>query len=212
MCTVIVRPGALMGIRDEFTDRPWEGPGEHWPDAHPGVVGGRDLRAGGTWLAAHRASGRVAALLNGYGAPAPEERRRSRGELPLRAVTEGGVPEVELTRYDPFHLVYTDPSDRWLWSWDGERLTGAELPEETTMVVNSGLTGPRVTAHLERFRASEDWWPLVEAEPADDPAALIVRHELPDGRVYASLSITLVTPESYEFRRIGSDHEIVVHP
>ncbi|MGW0199243.1 NRDE family protein, partial [Nonomuraea sp. NPDC003201] len=53
MCTLIVKPGrtlTLMGVRDEFTDRPWEAPGEHWPE-HPGVVGGRDLKAGGTWLA-----------------------------------------------------------------------------------------------------------------------------------------------------------------
>ncbi|MEV0587782.1 NRDE family protein [Nonomuraea sp. NPDC050310] len=207
---MIVRPGALMGIRDELADRPWEGPGEHWPDDYPGVVGGRDLKAGGTWLAVHRESGRVAALLNGRGTLAPETDRVSRGDLPLRAVTVGGLPEVDLTRYDPFHLVYTDRAGGRLWSWDGEHLTETLLPDETVMIVNDGMEGPRVTAHLDRFRATSDWWSVVGDEPAADPSALLLHYELPDGRVYASLSITLVTPQSYEFRQIGSDHEIVV--
>ncbi|MFD2351737.1 NRDE family protein [Nonomuraea ferruginea] len=97
-----------MGIRDEFADRPWEGPAEHWPD-HPGVVGGRDLKAGGTWLAVDRQARRAAALLNGRGLPAPEIRKLSRGDLPLLAVSSGEMPDVDLTRYDPFHLVLAQP-------------------------------------------------------------------------------------------------------
>src|SRR5690242_7198433 len=44
------RPLILAAVRDEFADRPWDPPGEHRASA-PGLVGGRDRGAGGTWLA-----------------------------------------------------------------------------------------------------------------------------------------------------------------
>ena len=55
MCTVIVSldpdnpvPLLLLGIRDEFTGRPWQRPARHWPGSP--LTGGRDEQAGGTWL------------------------------------------------------------------------------------------------------------------------------------------------------------------
>src|SRR5260370_29485289 len=64
MCTAIlsIEPGApvlLAGVRDELVDRAWEPPGRHWPD-YPGLVGGRDLQAGGTLLALAPGAPRVA--------------------------------------------------------------------------------------------------------------------------------------------------------
>ncbi|MEV5557534.1 NRDE family protein [Nonomuraea wenchangensis] len=193
MCTLIVRTGrplTLMGVRDEFTDRPWEGPGEHWPD-YPGVIGGRDLKAGGTWLAVNPAARRAAALLNGRGRAAAERTKVSRGDLALRAAYTGEGPRGDLSRYDPFHLVLATLDGVRLFSWDGERLTTADLPDGTSMVVNEGLdpASPRVLAHLPRFEAAQTWRDLAAAEPSADPGALIVRHELPDGRIFASLSV-----------------------
>ncbi|MGW4474739.1 NRDE family protein [Nonomuraea sp. NPDC004354] len=202
MCTVIVRTGeplSLLGVRDEFADRPWEGPGEYWPE-YPGVVGGRDLKAGGTWLAALPARARVAAVLNGYGLPADERTKISRGELPLRAVVAGGMPEAELPRYDPFHLVVADRSRARVWSWDGERLRTADLPEGTSVIVNSGRADdPKAVELLPLFDAAADWHDLV--------GAATVRHELPDGRVHASLSATLITIGArldYDFSDLSS--------
>lgn len=51
----------LAANRDEFHDRP-SAPLAEWPDA-PGLFGGRDLRAGGSWLALS-ANGRLAAVTN----------------------------------------------------------------------------------------------------------------------------------------------------
>lgn len=197
MCTVIVRTGqplTLMGVRDEFADRPWEGPGEHWP-AYPGVTGGRDLKAGGTWLAVDPAAKRAAALLNGHGTLAPDAVRVSRGDLPLRAVAAGGMPDVELSHYDPFHLVLVEESRARLWSWDGVRLAAADLPDGTSMIVNTGLDqdDARVIAQLPRFAATDDWWTLTAAEHSSAPESLLIRHVLPDGRMFASLSVTKVT-------------------
>lgn len=54
-------PLRLIANRDEFHARP-TAPLAEWPDLE-GVIGGRDLQAGGSWLAVHR-RGRVAALTN----------------------------------------------------------------------------------------------------------------------------------------------------
>ncbi|TMR16456.1 NRDE family protein [Nonomuraea turkmeniaca] len=214
MCTLIVRTGqplTLLGVRDEFADRPWEGPGEHWPE-YPGVIGGRDLKAGGTWLALHPAARRAAALLNAYGTPAAEATKISRGDLALRAAYTGELPGADLTRYDPFHLVLADLAGVRLFSWDGERGTVSRLPEGTSMVVNSGLdpANERVIAYLPRFR-TEVWRELIAAEPSADPGALIVRHELPDGRVFASLSVMEVAlaPDgvTYDFTDLTAERD-----
>lgn len=63
MCTVValVRPGRVLlaANRDERIDRPWDPPAEYWP----GILGGRDRTAGGTWMALNKA-GVVATVLN----------------------------------------------------------------------------------------------------------------------------------------------------
>lgn len=68
MCLIAFdhRPGSdtplrLVANRDEFHARP-AAPLSRWKDA-PDIVGGRDLEAGGTWLAVHR-RGRFATVTN----------------------------------------------------------------------------------------------------------------------------------------------------
>src|SRR4051812_23307899 len=114
MCTAIIGyapsarvPLLLAGVRDELTDRAWRPPTRHWPD-HPGLVGGRDELAGGTWLALDPATPRVACVLNGVGRAAPERTRRSRGELPLLLAGTGAL-EGDPAPYDPFHLIGAEP-------------------------------------------------------------------------------------------------------
>lgn len=129
-----------MGVRDEFVAREWESPGAHWAD-RPSVVGGRDLRAGGTWLAVDPGVPRVATVLNGRGRLADEDGRVSRGELPLRIASDGKLGEIDLRGFDPFHLVGAEPGRVRLWSWDGDRLGERELGAGLHMIVNSGLEG-----------------------------------------------------------------------
>ena len=143
MCTAIlsIEPGApvlLAGVRDELVDRAWEPPGRHWPD-HPGLVGGRDLLAGGTWLAVAPAARRVACVLNARGRMAPAGSRRTRGVLPLQAAEDGKLGRAGLAEFDPFHLLSAEPGAAVLWSWDGERLAERELGAGLHIVVNSGL-------------------------------------------------------------------------
>jgi hypothetical protein len=143
MCTAIVsvEPGGtllLAGIRDELTDRAWLRPGRHWPE-YPGLVGGKDLLAGGTWLAVAPAERRVACVLNGRGRMAPPGSRRTRGVLPLQAAAEGRLVPTGLADFDPFHLLVASPDLVMLGSWDGERFTEQKLGPGLHMIVNSGL-------------------------------------------------------------------------
>jgi uncharacterized protein with NRDE domain len=68
----------VAGNRDEFHERPTAALG-WWSDA-PEVLGGRDLRAGGTWLALAR-SGRFALVTNFRDANGAPSAAPSRGQL-----------------------------------------------------------------------------------------------------------------------------------
>jgi Transport and Golgi organisation 2 len=223
MCTAIlsIEPGApvlLAGVRDELLDRAWEPPGRHWPD-HPGLTGGRDLRAGGTWLAVNPAARRVSCVLNGRGRAAPEAGRRSRGVLPLHAADEGKLDRAGLHAFDPFLVLSAEPGAAVLWSWDGEHLAERELGAGLHIVVNSGLDDAvgdlpdheraRIAHFLPRLRAARRpspgpdgtveqawgaWLPLLNGDglATDDTRALIVRRDLGSGRIWGTTSISLV--------------------
>ena len=85
MCTLIALhrcfpevPLAIAANRDEYLDRPAEGPAvRHWCGAE--VLAPRDARAGGTWLGIN-AQGVFSGLTNRPN-PNPDPARRSRGLL-----------------------------------------------------------------------------------------------------------------------------------
>lgn len=70
-------PFIVLANRDEFYQRPTQ-PVNFWED-NPNIFGGRDLKAGGSWLATDR-RGRLAAVTNFREFPAPQA-ECSRGEL-----------------------------------------------------------------------------------------------------------------------------------
>lgn len=85
MCLIVLAIGQqsdypliLAANRDEFHARPTR-EAHWWPDK-PAVLGGRDLQAGGTWLALNR-SGRFATVTNYRDAQPPSPKHRSRGHL-----------------------------------------------------------------------------------------------------------------------------------
>jgi len=105
------RPWLLLGNRDEFHARPTAA-AHAWADA-AGVVGGRDLQAGGTWLALNR-NGRFAAVTNvrtGNAATAA----RSRGELVAQFLAGAQAPldyasavAASRDQFGPFNLIVGD--------------------------------------------------------------------------------------------------------
>ena len=121
MCLIVVAwharrdlPLVVAANRDEWRDRP-AAPAHWWPD-RPGVLAGRDLKAGGTWLGITR-EGRFAAVTN-YRDPA--ERRStapSRGALAIDFLLGGDSPAGYLARlapqagrYNAFNLIVGDAS------------------------------------------------------------------------------------------------------
>jgi hypothetical protein len=258
-------PLLLLGIRDEFTGRPWRPPARHWPGSP--LIAGRDEQAGGTWLAVHPEVPRVSCILNGRGEAAPPSRRRSRGELPLRAAQQG--PEAlrtlhadhdALASYDPFYLVCADRAAVLLLGWDGTQPTLSDLPPATHLLTNAGHAyppapapspaasgepvsgepaadpkavrfGPKFAAHRPPGDPAAtikdawgDWLTLAGGDDlADDDdlaagedvaedgsGAIIVRRELPDGRVWGSTSVSLVALSRdgrlrYDFQPVPAD-------
>ncbi len=84
----------LVANRDEFHARPSAAAAFHSDD--PNVYGGRDLRAGGSWLSLSR-RGRVVAVTN-VRVGLPEIGTRSRGELVQRLVRSQQAMDCEIER------------------------------------------------------------------------------------------------------------------
>jgi len=117
MCLVVLGwqqhpefPLIIAGNRDEFHSRPTEH-GHWWPDA-PDIVGGRDLQAGGTWLALHR-GGRFATVTNFRDAQQPSPKYRSRGHLVTDFLNSTETPTDYLNgidggEYAGFNLLVSD--------------------------------------------------------------------------------------------------------
>lgn len=85
MCLILfayrIHPGyklILAANRDEFYKRPTE-PARWWPDA-PGLLAGKDLKAGGTWMGITK-NGKIAALTNYRTPDAQNPDAPSRGKL-----------------------------------------------------------------------------------------------------------------------------------
>jgi uncharacterized protein with NRDE domain len=120
MCLLVVAidshprlPLIVAGNRDEFHVRPTR-EAHWWPD-YPDIVGGRDLQAGGTWLAMSR-SGRFAAVTNYRDAQHETGHFRSRGRLITDFLT-GVMPSLDYlesidgSQYAGFNLLVADGAD-----------------------------------------------------------------------------------------------------
>lgn len=172
MCTVVIRvpddpsqPTRLLAVRDEDPARPWNPLGRWWPEPHHGVVGVRDARAGGAWLAADPDAHRLAVLLNRADVEGrPESELVSRGGLVLDSVagtSPSGIPSTH-----GFNLVEVDAGAARVLTWDGEHLTTVPLAPGTHMIAHDDVddpSTPRIARWLEDFRAAEtgpgeDWW------------------------------------------------------
>jgi uncharacterized protein with NRDE domain len=193
MCTVVVlsRPGhawpvMLAANRDEQLDRPWDAPAEWWP----GLVGGRDRTAGGTWMALNR-QGVACCVLNRQGSLGPAPGKRSRGELPLIALAEPdlasaarAVAALDAGQWRSFNLVLASAQGAVFVRGLGHgRPEAASLPAGVSMVTafdpNDGMS-PRVARHLPRFEAAlapdeDDWrsWRAVLSDTAGNAAQQI---------------------------------------
>jgi hypothetical protein len=214
VCTVVIDvedagSARLLAVRDEDPLREWDGLGPWWPERYPGVIGIRDRRAGGAWLAVDPAERRLAVLLNRADVrDLADDRAVSRGSLALESVS-GRSPAGPLPMHG-FNLLEVAPEGARVISWDGETLRETAVAPGTHMIAHDDLDDgvtPRIRTWLPRFRALEpasardDWaadWIALLAEsaglaPEDDRA--IIRDNRPHGYptqslLYATASVT----------------------
>jgi uncharacterized protein with NRDE domain len=118
MCLILVAwrahaeyPLLLAANRDEYHARP-AAPAAWWPT--PAILAGRDLSAGGTWLAVAR-DGRFAALTNFRDPTRPQRTAPSRGELVPATLAAGEPAQRRLQQlracagnYNGFNLIFSD--------------------------------------------------------------------------------------------------------
>ncbi len=103
-------PLIVAGNRDEFHARPTQD--AHWWPDHPEIFGGRDLQAGGTWLAVHR-NGRFATVTNFRDAQKESGKLRSRGHLVADFLESDLAPlayleSIDGDAYAGFNLLIAD--------------------------------------------------------------------------------------------------------
>ncbi|WP_153746333.1 NRDE family protein [Microbacterium sp. SYP-A9085] len=208
VCTVILsvpaasdQPVRVLAVRDEDPARAWQPLGAWWPD-RPGVVGVRDARAGGAWLAADASAGRLAVLLNRASGPVPDGMVQvSRGGIVLDAVA--GRPQHPTAAVLGFNLVDVSADGVRVLTWDGHALRETPVPPGVHMIAHDDLDDPRtsrITAWHDAFAdaaSGPDWeraWLDVLARSArlgpDDDRAIIR-----DNRVhgYPTQSLLLCT-------------------
>ena len=183
MCTAVLRldpaadwPLLLAFVRDEDRRRPTSPPASHW-SGHPSVVGGRDERRGGTWLAVDTSRRAPAAsfVLNRFEDASMRPLIAdavSRGTLPLHALEHGGLaPDaLELDRIEPFNLLHASTVHAEWWRWDGTELARTELGPGWHIVTSRGTDTPesaeREQRWLDHFRQAT-LTPSLDAAPAE---------------------------------------------
>lgn len=195
MCTVIIYrdaeapwPTLIAANRDEMFGRAWRMPARHWDD-HPHVIAGIDEEAGGTWMGIND-DGVAAAVLNRPGSLGPAEGKRSRGELPLEALSHSEAKEaaealahLDGRAYRSFNLVIADALDAfWLRSsGDTSTIEANIIPSGISMITANDLndrSSMRISRYLPKFQATsipdpdrDDWsaWrELLSSREADD--------------------------------------------
>ncbi|GAA2005312.1 NRDE family protein [Microbacterium ulmi] len=213
MCTVIIRVPVdsdeavrVLAVRDEDPARTWQPLGPSWPERHPGVIGVRDGRAGGAWLAAAPSDGRLSVLLNRADVSTrPESELVSRGGIVLASVG-GSSPQGHPPTHG-FNLVEVEGSSARVVTWDGSSLRTTQLEPGTHMIAHEDVDDPataRIARWLPVFRDTPlpdggTWWtPWLDVLarsselPADDEQA-IIRDNRPLG--YPTLSLLLCAAE-----------------
>ena len=171
-------PLIVAANRDESHARPTAAAA--WWTGGPDVLGGRDLAAGGTWLAVDRV-GRFAAVTNVRDeSQSAESGRRSRGLLvtgylgnPQSAAEFAAAAAAAGPRFGPFNMLVLDRDSLHYTSNRGTpKPLGAGL--HALGNVEPGVAWPKITRATERLEGMLD-----DADPTDALFALLAERGSP---------------------------------
>jgi len=165
MCTLAIYfkvapqwPVIIAANRDEFLDRPASDPGVL--NESPHVVGGKDLRAGGTWLGINE-YGLVAGLLNRRPAEEANPNARSRGMLCLDALRRSSAAEAAKYAgaerggdYNPFNLLMASRDAAYVAYNRGSHIEVVQLAPGLHLLSNLDVDDfecPKISRSYSRF-------------------------------------------------------------
>jgi uncharacterized protein with NRDE domain len=194
MCLLIaafrVQPGfplVVAGNRDEWLARP-ANPMEVLREKDPRILGGRDLVAGGTWLATNQ-YGVCAGLTNQpYPGGGRDLSRRSRGELPLllagqqsaARAAEALAGKLHAEAYNPCWILFGDRDSLFYVALNGHGPVSVQaLKPGLHVLENNPIEQRSPKSDWVRSRLSTPW-----RDEADMTRALLDTlrsHEIPDG-------------------------------
>lgn len=123
-------PLILVANRDEFYERPTSYAG-FWED-HPNVLGGRDLKGGGTWMGV-TSSGKIAAVTNYRDPKHINDTAKTRGDLTKDYLTSKAIAKTYLQGvakdadlYNGFNLLLFEESQGFYYSNYGDHIEPIE--------------------------------------------------------------------------------------
>lgn len=165
MCTLAIYfqttrdyPVIIAANRDEFLDRPAIDPTTLCESPH--VIGGKDLKAGGTWLGISE-HGIVAGLLNRRAENGGNPNARSRGLLcldALRSLTAGQAAELAAGQrgsdYNPFNLLMVSRTQAFVAYNRGAAIEVVELKPGLHLLSNLDVDDfecPKISASYGKF-------------------------------------------------------------
>jgi uncharacterized protein with NRDE domain len=167
MCTLAIYfqatpdcPVVIAANRDEFLERPAADPTTLLE--HPHVIGGKDLKAGGTWLGISE-NGIVAGLLNRRADNGGNPDARSRGLLCLDALRRKTAREAAEfaasergSDYNPFNLLMASRTEAFVAYNRGESIEVVELKPGLHLLTNLNVNDfecPKISASFGKFAA-----------------------------------------------------------
>ncbi len=196
MCLIAVHwqpeaevPVVIAANRDEFYARPAQ-PLHRWPDQ--GIVAGKDLQAGGTWLGVG-SGGRMAALTNYRDLANQRPDAPSRGDITTAFLT-GSISAAHYLRdlalraaaYNPFNLLVFD--GRSLMGFESRHARAFEVPVGVSAVSNADFDTP--WPKLQRLRSG------FAQVLSDHPfAAAAAPNPVADNALFALLAQRRVAPD-----------------
>ena len=188
-----------IGNRDEYHERP-AAPLAGWKN---GIIAGRDLKSGGTWLGVSDA-GRFALVTNLRGYDGPDPDKASRGALVTDQLTGTGAygdpATAAMSDFNPFNLIVaTSVSAHFLSNRPGEIRTA--LPHGIYGLSNGALDEPWPKT-LQLKAALTDWLNADAADTAPLFAAL-ASETFPDIGLHPATpsDVPLEAPETPPFIR-----------
>ncbi len=188
-------PIILVGNRDEYHARA-SAPLRLWDDGS-GIVAGRDLVGGGTWLGVAPAQQRMVVVTNARGERGPDPDKVSRGVLVRDLLTASGTyadpAAAQLEAFNGFNLLVLDGGAARLLT---NRPDAAIRPLGPSVHAVANQVAGRPCARSQRLAAVVQDWLVAEAAP--DRLLDALRDESPaplflNDAIYGTRCSTLVT-------------------